>query len=377
MTATHMTWTPQQESAIKAVARWHKDKKGPQVFRLFGFAGSGKTTLAKEMAKSVDGDVLFGSFTGKAALVLRKKGCEGASTIHSMIYKPVEDPVTGHTEFILNQDSDVAIATLVIIDEVSMVGEELARDLLSFGTRVLVLGDPAQLPPVRGEGFFINTTPDVMLTEVHRQAAENPIIRMSMDVREGRGLQPGHYGESRVVRRCDLSREEMRELVMNADQMLCGTNKTRQSFNARIRQIKGIAGQHEAWHPVEGDRLVCLKNNRTRGLLNGGLWEATKVSFVKGKFEMLVSSIDEENIIPVDVSVSPEFFLGTEKDMDWREKKKSDEFCHGYALTVHKSQGSQWNNVFLYDESSVFRDDAAKHLYTGITRAAERVTVVV
>jgi exodeoxyribonuclease-5 len=372
-----MSWSPQQDAAITAVQKWLADKRGPQVFRLFGFAGSGKTTLAKSMAEDVRGAVLYGAFTGKASLVLRKKGCEGASTIHSMIYKAVEDPVTGHTEFILNKDSDVAIASLVIIDEVSMVGEDLARDLLSFGTRVLVLGDPAQLPPVRGEGFFINAHPDVMLTEVHRQAAENPIIRMSVDVREGRGLQPGYYGESRVVRRGDLGRDEMRELVMAADQMLCGTNRTRQSFNTRIRQIKGIAGRMESWHPVEGDRLVCLKNNRTKGLLNGGLWEATRVSFAKGKFDMLVKSLDEENVVPVDVTVSQEFFLGTEKEMDWRDKKKSDEFCHGYALTVHKSQGSQWDNVFLYDESAIFRDDAAKHLYTGITRAAEKVTVVV
>lgn len=372
-----MSWSPQQDAAIKAVRNWLADKRGPQVFRLFGYAGSGKTTLAKSMAEDVRGEVLYGAFTGKASLVLRKKGCVGATTIHSMIYKPVEDQVTGRTEFVLNHDSDVGTSDLVIIDEVSMVGEDLARDLLSYGTKVLVLGDPAQLPPVRGEGYFINAQPDVMLTEVHRQAAENPIIRMSMDVREGRGLQPGFYGESRVVRRGDLDRDQMRELVMGADQMLCGMNRTRQSFNTRIRQLKGIAGRQAVWHPVEGDRLVCLKNNRTRGLLNGGLWEVDRVSFIKGKFDMLVSSLDEENVIPVDVTVAPEFFLGTEKEMDWREKKKSDEFCHGYVLTVHKSQGSQWNNVFLYDESSIFRDDAPKHLYTGITRAAERVTVVV
>lgn len=371
-----MSWSPQQDAAIKAVQKWLAEKRGPQVFRLFGYAGSGKTTLAKNLAQDVRGPVLYGAFTGKASLVLRKKGCDGASTIHSMIYKPVEDPKTGHTEFTLNQDSDVAISSLVIIDEVSMVGEELARDLLSFGVRVLVLGDPAQLPPVRGEGFFINATPDVMLTEVHRQAAENPIIRMSMDVREGRALTPGYYGDSRVVRRGDIGKDEMREMVMGADQLLCGTNKTRQSFNTRIRQLKGIAGRHEHWHPVEGDRLVCLKNNRSRGLLNGSLWEATRVSYIKGKLDMLVTSLDNESAPAVDVTVAPQFFQGTDKDMDWREKKKSDEFCHGYALTVHKSQGSAWDNVFLYDESAIFRDTAKNHLYTGITRAAERVTVV-
>lgn len=372
-----MSWSPQQDAAIKAVQKWLAEKRGPQVFRLFGYAGSGKTTLAKNLAQDVRGPVLYGAFTGKASLVLRKKGCEGASTIHSMIYKPVEDPATGHTEFELNLDSDVGIASLVIIDEVSMVGEDLARDLLSYGTRVLVLGDPAQLPPVRGEGFFINATPDVMLTEVHRQAAENLIIRMSMDVREGRPLKPGYYGSSRVVRRGDISKDEMRELVMGADQLLCGTNTTRQSFNQRIRQLKGITGRHAPWHPAEGERLVCLKNSRSKGLLNGGLWETKRVSFIKGKFDMLLTSLDNENAPAVDVTVAPQFFQGTQNDMDWRERKKSDEFCHGYALTVHKSQGSQWDNVFLYDESAVFKDDRAKHLYTGITRAAERVTVVV
>ncbi|MEY4562335.1 MAG: ATP-binding protein, partial [Pseudomonadota bacterium] len=149
-----MSWSPQQDQAIKAVKDWLADKRSPQIFRLFGYAGSGKTTLAKHMAEDVDGEVLYMAFTGKAALVLRKKGCVGASTIHSAIYKPEEDPVTGHMEFKLNPDSPVATAGLVVVDEVSMVGEDLARDLLSFGSKVLVLGDPAQLPPVKGEGFF-------------------------------------------------------------------------------------------------------------------------------------------------------------------------------------------------------------------------------
>lgn len=371
-----MSWSGQQESAIKAVKRWIADQSAPQVFRLFGYAGSGKTTLAKHMADDVEGDVLYGAFTGKAALVLRKKGCDLASTIHSLIYKPVEDQLTGHTTFILNPDSPVAFAALVIIDEVSMVGPDLGADLLSFGTKVLVLGDPAQLPPVKGEGFFMTDSPDVMLTEIHRQAAENPIIRMSMEVREGRSLQFGTYGDSRVLRRMDLGKDGLRELVLNADQMLCGMNRTRQVFNARYREIKGIAGKREVWHPVKGDRLVCLKNNRIKGLLNGGLWEANQVRIEKENFKMLVTSLDEPGVVGVEVSVPFEFFQGTEKGMDWRELKRADQFCHGYALTVHKSQGSAWDRVLLYDESSVFREDAAKHLYTGITRAAERIDVV-
>lgn len=88
-----MAWSPQQEAAIKAVRRWLADPDD-QVFRLFGFAGTGKTTLARDLASGVDGGVLFGAFTGKAALVLRRKGCEGASTIHSMIYSLDDDQET-------------------------------------------------------------------------------------------------------------------------------------------------------------------------------------------------------------------------------------------------------------------------------------------
>ena len=372
-----MSWSGQQASAIDAVGKWLADKSGPQVFRLFGYAGSGKTTLAKHMAEGVDGEVLYAAYTGKAALVLRKKGCIGASTIHSLIYKAVEDPITGHTEFVINPDSSVAFAALIIIDEISMVGTDLGPDLLSFGTKILVLGDPAQLPPVKGEGFFMSGEPDVMLTEIHRQAAENPIIRMSMDIREGRGIAAGQYGDSRVVRRADLDKEEFRALVLQADQMLCGLNRTRQTFNTRYRAIKGIAGKKEAWHPTSGDRLVCLKNNRNKGLLNGGLWAIDQIRVDGKAFKMIVTSIDEPDVMGVEVKVPFEFFQGTEKSMDWRDLKRADQFCHGYALTVHKSQGSQWDNVLLYDESHVFREDAAKHLYTGVTRAAERVTVIV
>lgn len=126
-----MSWSPQQDTAIKAVRAWLADRNGPQVFRLFGYAGTGKTTLAKELAESVKGSVLFATFTGKAALMLQSKGCKGASTIHSLIYSVEVDEDTGEAEFTLNQASDLASAALLVVDEVSMVGEELARNLPS------------------------------------------------------------------------------------------------------------------------------------------------------------------------------------------------------------------------------------------------------
>src|SRR5208283_2536336 len=123
--------------------------------------------------------------------------------IHSLIYQATESE-TEEPSFVLNEDSEAARAKLIIVDECSMVDEELGRDLLSFGRKVLVLGDPAQLPPVKGGGYFTEAEPDVMLTEVHRQAADNPIIRLSMAIRAGGELAPGAYGETRIVLRRDL-----------------------------------------------------------------------------------------------------------------------------------------------------------------------------
>ena len=193
-----MTWSPQQDAALKAVADWLRRGETP-LFRLFGYAGTGKTTLARNIAEGVDGDVAFGAYTGKAALVLRSKGCADASTIHSMIYRSRESDENG-PQFVLNRQSPASKADLIVIDECSMVDEELGRDLLSFGQPVLVLGDPAQLPPVKGGGFFTEGEPDVMLTEVHRQAKDNPIIHLSMMVREGGRLATGSYGLAWLVR---------------------------------------------------------------------------------------------------------------------------------------------------------------------------------
>ena len=363
-----MAWSPQQEKAIKAVRAWLKDPS-EQVFYLAGFAGSGKTTLAKELASSVRGDVLFGAFTGKAALVLRRKGCAGASTIHSMIYA-VDDTVdTWEPKFRLNPQSAVKEAKLVVIDECSMVGEELGRDLLSFGTKVLVLGDPAQLPPVKGEGFFTSREPNFMLTEVHRQAAENPIIRMSMTIREGGRLDLGTYGESRVITRDDVDQYE----VMSADQVLVGLNRTRRLYNGRIRQLL----DHRDPLPMVGERLVCLRNNREKKLLNGGLWEVVGViGRSKGGIKLLCSSEDHVEGKPTEVFVLDEFFVGDEKDIAWERRRGTDEFTFGYARTCHKAQGSQWDNVFIFDEGFAFHEDRARWTYTALTRAAERVTVV-
>ncbi|MGN7869355.1 ATP-dependent DNA helicase [Paracoccus sp. 22332] len=371
--------SPLQREAVDAVAAWHRDcmasingnrRMSRQILRVFGYAGTGKTTTARHFAGQVDGPVLYAAYTGKAALMMQKSGCAAASTIHSMIYRVDEDEF-GRTSFRLNRESEARDAELIVIDECSMVDEELARDLLSFRRPILVLGDPAQLPPVKGAGFFTSAEPDVMLTEIHRQAADNPIIQLATAAREGRDIRPGTYGHSRVVERGTLSADD----VARADQVLVGLNRTRTSFNRRIRHTlgRGDAGPL----PEAGDKLVCLRNDKDKGILNGGLFEVIEMQSKGSEVELTVTSEDFPERDPVDVTVRREFFIGGVEDLDKNDLRGTQQFDYGYALTVHKAQGSQWGRVIAYDESGTFRNDARRWLYTAITRAADRLTLVV
>ncbi|MCR6499853.1 ATP-dependent RecD-like DNA helicase [Shinella sp. CPCC 101442] len=374
-----MEFAPQQDEALKAVATWLKDGREP-LFRLFGYAGTGKTTLARHFAENVDGDVLFAAFTGKAAQVLRSKGATNAKTIHSLIYRPrgeeeVSDEETGKTSispmFSINRQSPVAKAALVVVDECSMVDEALGRDLMSFGTPILVLGDPGQLPPVTGGGYFTNQEPDYLLTDIHRQARDNPIIRLAMQVREGNDIGYGDYGAARVIGRDEVDQS----LVLEADQVLVGTNRTRRRYNQRLRELKGFSTDY----PQSGDKLVCLRNDPAKGLLNGSLWQVMSSSkeTVKPGINLMIRPEDDDmDRGAAKIKLLKAAFENLEEEIPWSTRKRYDEFDFGYALTVHKAQGSQWNDVVLFDESFAFRDTRERWLYTAITRAAETLTIV-
>ncbi|MEZ5812140.1 MAG: ATP-dependent RecD-like DNA helicase [Rhizobiaceae bacterium] len=374
-----MEFSPQQDRALRDVSSWLK-RGDRQVFRLFGYAGTGKTTLARYFAEHVDGDVQFAAFTGKAAQVLRARGAANARTIHSLIYRPrgeetVSDETTGKTSisptFSLNRQSPVAKAKLIVIDECSMVDEELGRDLESFGTPILVLGDPGQLPPISGGGYFTEHEPDVLLTEIHRQARDNPIVQLALDVREGREFMRGDYGTAQVIGKDEVDSE----MVLAADQVLVGTNRTRRRYNRRLRELK----EFTLPTPQSGDKLVCLRNDPSKGLLNGSLWRVMTASkeTTKPGINLLVSPEEEDPDRGVaKIKVLKAAFEEDDPDIPWSTRKRYDDFDYGYALTVHKAQGSQWNNVVLFDESYAFRDTRQRWLYTAITRAAERLTVV-
>jgi exodeoxyribonuclease-5 len=366
-------FTPHQDAALKAAGDWLKSRPGrngvSQIFRLFGYAGTGKTTLARHLAEDVDGKVLYAAFTGKAALVMRNKGCAGASTIHALIYRTREREDEAPS-FELWDDAPASRASLIVIDECSMVDEELGRDLMSFGVPLLVLGDPAQLPPVQGAGFFTEAEPDAMLEEVHRQARGDPIVQLSMQVRAGDRIEPGRYGLTEVVSRHDLDPDR----VIEADQILVGRNATRRAYNARMRERLGF----DSPLPLAGDRLVCLRNNKKKGLFNGGLWEVEESSALRrGLVKLRITPEEDPAATAMKVSVRGECFTGGIENFDWASRKRHDEFDYGYVLTVHKAQGSQWDDVVLFDESFAFPDARARWLYTGITRAAKRLTLVV
>jgi len=421
------TWSPQQEGALSAVAAWFKSGDTRDPFKLFGYAGTGKTTLARHFAEGIDGEVLFGAYTGKAASVLRAMGCDNASTIHQLIYRPsskskrvlrdlqaklddlarskgfkdrteafkdekwaarvtvqklakqIEDELAylRQPQFALNEAALTSDTALLIIDECSMVDKKMADDLLSFGVPILVLGDPAQLPPVKGGGAFSGKA-DFMLTEIHRQAEGNPLIQLATRIRNGERLAQGEYGKSRVCHRSEITKE----LALAHDQIIVGRNATRHRLNKLMRVWQGL---DVAQPPIVGEKLVCLRNDHDLGLLNGTLWNVDKCQLVGVNAwdgdARLVLGLNEFGVaVPFAISDLIAFsdtFYGQETNRSWHERKEAQEFDYGYALTCHKSQGSQWGTVLVRDESHCFRGTEKEWLYTAVTRACDAVTIAV
>jgi exodeoxyribonuclease-5 len=403
------TWTGQQADALRRCAAW-LNESGPdaQVFRLFGYAGTGKTTLARHLAETRDGDTIFAAFTGKAASVMRASGCVGAQTLHSLLYTPVEtskervwalegklraenlhpDEVreiewelrserekAKRPSFVLNPDSALANADLLVVDEVSMVNGEMKRDILSFGKKVLVLGDPAQLPPVTGEGAFTNERPHILLTDIQRQARDNPIIRWAHIVREGGVLQYGTEGPCRKIRKADINAAD---LVHRGGQLLSGRNDSRRKLNLQARRLMGVSGPY----PNKTETLVCLRNNHKLGLLNGVTCVALSDAVMEESGLLSLDlNYEDKPMLGLNISSVP-FDIYSDAEAENRENHyeriRNDRFDFGYCLTVHKSQGSQWEKVTLCDDGFAKRNpvDRNRWLYTAITRAQKELVIV-
>jgi exodeoxyribonuclease-5 len=402
-------WTPPKQNipvrGIVSITKLGKEKQlcikvsaKDELYLTDNFIVTHNTSMIQEIAWTIQngergipkGEVLFAAYTGKAAAVMLSKGCAGAQTLHSLIYKVKIDPVTGQVKgFIRNKESPLRYAKLLICDEVSMVNAELAMDLLKFGVPILVVGDPGQLDPIEGEGFFTRGRPDTLLTKVERVALDNPLIWIATRIRKGLVLKPGRYGDSRIY----APHAEIRDKhIMKADQIICGRNKTRMAMNRRYRMLSGHYDQ-DTQFPVRGDRLMCLKNNKITGVLNGTQWHCSepeirpimKLKDIKNPlrgFEptnldglhFRVRSLDlfdsEGNPLIINTVCSAHHFDTNLPEPPWRDIAGTDSFTFGYAATAHKFQGSQTERTLVIDESVFFGVQEWKHRYTTATRAS-------
>jgi exodeoxyribonuclease-5 len=413
----------QQDEALAAIVDWFAGQQDwtTEPFRLFGPAGTGKTTLAREVGPALGVQPIFAAYTGKAANVLRSKGCQPAGTLHSLIYKPtsnaeakrklaaaqeemsrLEELNRYHAEYDghrlaelhaeiaelekqvttigweWNPDSELADAALLILDEVSMVDRKLADDVERFGTPVLVLGDPEQLEPVGGEGYYTNAAPDYSLTEIHRQALDSPVLELATRIRTSKDRRLG-------MTAADLTDHDI-DFAMKHDQILCWRNATRWMAVGKLRARMGLpAGQ-----VAHGDRIMCLANNKDLGVFNGQQFYV--LSADPGPLGPTLTVRDDNGVERTILA----FNSGFQGEAEEKAAKQRWEGGKGnrmlatfaQAITVHKSQGSEWPAVYVVNETpgmiamTASRKgeeeaitQARRWLYTAVTRASDRVTI--
>lgn len=356
-----------------------------------GFAGSGKSTLVSFIIDALEVDpyrVAFVAPTGKAAQVLRSKGNPNAMTIHRLLYKyfPRKDG-TFYRKMIPTYELQDTY-DLFVVDEVSMCSKEMWELLLSHGIYTIACGDPAQLPSI-SEGTDVLNHPHVFLDEIMRQAQESEIIRLTMDIREGKEIKPFMGKEINVVRKKDFDPT----MLQWADQTLCAMNRTRFLYNNMARKMRFGTLPKE---PQEGERVICLKNNwdipSTSGdaLVNGLTGYISNIRYTPHDFfgkKMLCTFTPDDGSESKFVDLLVDYKLFTEnketitKENYARFKKlklpRPNELTYGSVITCHKSQGSEWPKVLVVQENWPWeKEEATRWLYTACTRPSEKITLV-
>jgi exodeoxyribonuclease-5 len=376
-----MILAPKQDAGIVTMS--NRYKSGELITTVAGFAGTGKSTIINHFIEGMDlmKYTAFVTFTGKASLVLQRKGLP-ATTIHKLIYNSYRNQRTGKFFFSLKSELEGDIR-LIVIDEVSMVSKQLLRDLMSFGIPIVALGDPGQLEPI-GEDNGLLKRPDVFLDEIHRQAQDNTIILLSMLIRQQKPIPKFNDDFVKVIGQDELNLG----MFTWADQIICGRNNTRRDINNIMRKQLDRTGEM----PEVGDKMICLRNywdflnEDGTPLINGTLgtvsqiWEHGPDQGVLGeKFiadftpdfsenEFSRASFDAnviKGMAPMAETMPPS--MG-------KLKQVRHEFDYGYAITCHKSQGSEFDNVFVYEEM-LRRESHARWLYTAVTRAAKKLVI--
>lgn len=341
--------------------------------------GTGKSTLVKYLIAELGlKNVVFATFTGKASLVLRQNGNENSMTLHKLLYNsfPNNDGTFRHVPKVeLDEHYD-----LIVVDEVSMVPIEIWQLLIRHKIHIIALGDPFQLPAI-GEDNGILQKPHVFLTEVMRQALESDIIKLSMEIREGKKLTPFDGKDVKVINKKDLSAG----MLLWADQIICGKNTTRHAVNKNVRALK-----EHGEEPQVGDKVICIKNywdrtNRTDDpLINGMIGTLSNPRLVGSHFSASFTPehLDSSGIfegLRMDYQLLKEGNPTYATGQPTKRKNPLLLFEYGYAITCWKAQGSQYNKVLFLTEKVGKMDQTAynRFLYTGVTRAIDKLVVVI
>ena len=388
-----MKLNEQQAQAIEALRKWWYNGN-KQVFQISGAAGTGKTTLIRYLINEIKlehDEVLFTAFVGKATLAMTRNGLN-AKTLHSAICYCKDEPVldeNGNVVTEYNRRVTKRVFTrrkkidprigLIVVDEGSMVPAKMADWLLKFKVPIIVLGDLNQLPPVIGDSFFLKE-PDVVLTQIMRQSSESPIPYFAQNVLQNgtKCLSPGlQIGDKiNVLSKADITPE----LLKDYDVIICGTNKTRNNLNTYIRER--IYGRTQDY-PVIGDKLICRENDWT--------FSVDDVYLINGLIGY-VTDIDLESIsdYTMKIDFKPEFmdnefknvtldriYMGLSPNDKRFYRSNYHKFEYGYAITCHLSQGSQYNRVLVFNESFGTAEERRKWLYTAVTRAIDKVTILI
>lgn len=402
-----MTLTNGQEKGLKIAVERYKNREPYTV--IAGYAGTGKSTLVSHIVDALDiysRDVCYIAFTGKAALVLREKGCENSMTAHKLLYHSKER-ADGTFEHTPRKHLEVPYR-LIIVDEVSMIPVDMWELLLSHGVHIIALGDPGQLPPIDGESQLL-AHPHVFLDEVVRQAQDSEIIRLSMDIRNGIELKP-YKGKEVVI----VSKKQLNDLYFaGADQIIAAKNITRNDINWRCRKIK--FGNDVPPHPVEGEKAICLKNywnilsncadipkfniwdhdidtfysrsylNDKDPLINGMIGELSNIKCNHDVFRYKDTmtadfSIGDDNTF-YNLFMDYKLFAESKQTINsdnWKDFLGMDKpllFDYAYCITCHKSQGSEFDKVLVFNEY-MKSTDHKRWLYTAATRAKKKLIIV-
>lgn len=379
-----------------------------------GYAGTGKSTLLGLFAKETRLLCAYLTFTGRASSVLSKKLAEQGvettalarktdsgpggeryydprltehggpaycGTIHRFLYQPVIAPRTEELRGFKKRNALDRKYDLLVVDEASQVGDRILRDLQLFNIPLLCVGDHGQLPPVMDRGDLMRE-PMLRLEKIHRQAADNPIIRLAATVRETGKLEkiPGiTFGERHEVE-AHLREAYTPDANLMDLGLICWRNRARIGANRMVRTIRGMPDT-----PTAGDQLVCLRNGPP--IFNGmrGLVESTLPGEHGWDVEAMVDYPDE-NLHMRHTMCLRQF--GRERTfLTVDELQKSgvhvdnmnmagDLFDYGYALTCHKMQGSQVDHAIVYVDKEHGSEDFKRWTYTAITRAVKKVTVL-